>query len=185
MELLESSHFNWPLAPYDNKLDVDANYKRMLIYAMIPEHIRAVNLGVASHNLFELAYAHELGHAMGVTEWFWFEMLEGMADHVRRALQESVKDILLYAPVAAKEQFINAIAYLIRRLDENTSPENFLRYAPHLTTDSEAWGFLKDRFLLSCQHTDKAPENAEPDPGPEPGDVCEKNRHLLVRTVHQ
>ncbi len=158
MELLESSHFNWPLAPYDNKLDVDANYKRMLIYAMIPEHIRAVNLGVASHNLFELAYAHELGHAMGMTEWFWFEMLEGMADHVRRALQESVKDILLYAPVAAKEQFINAIAYLIRRLDENTSPENFLRYAPHLTTDSEAWEFLKNGFLLSCRHTDKAPE---------------------------
>ncbi len=157
MELLESSHFNWPLATYDNKPDVDANYKRMLLYAMQPENIRAVRLGVASHNLFELAYAHELGHAMGVTDSFWFEMLEGMADHVRRALQENVKDILLYAPVASKDQFINAIAYLIRRLDENTSPENFLRYAPHLTTDSEAWGFLKDHFLDACRRMESAP----------------------------
>ncbi len=158
MERLESSHFNWPLATYDNKPDVDANYKRMLLYGMMPDHIRAVHLGVASHNLFELAYAHELGHAMGVTEWFWFEMLEGMADHVRRALQESVKDILLYAPVASKDQFINAIAYLIRRLDENTSPENFLRYAPHLKTDSDAWTFLKEHFLDSCRRMDTAPD---------------------------
>ena len=152
MELLESSHYNWPQATYDNKPDVDANYKRMLAFGMIPENIRAVHLGVASHNLFELAYAHELGHAMGVTDWFWFEMLEGMADHVRRALQESVKDILLYAPVASRDQFINAIAYLIRRLDENTAPENFLRYAPHLTTDSASWDFLKTHFLASCRH---------------------------------
>ncbi|MDZ7830341.1 MAG: bifunctional proline dehydrogenase/L-glutamate gamma-semialdehyde dehydrogenase [Desulfobacterales bacterium] len=158
VEQIESSHFNWPLAPYDNKLDVDANYKRMLQYAMQPENIRAVHLGVASHNLFELAYAHELGHALAVTDYFWFEMLEGMADHVRRSLQESVKDILLYAPVAAREDFINAIAYLIRRLDENTSPENFLRYAPHLTTDSEAWGFLRNQFLASCRQIAQAPD---------------------------
>ena len=151
MELLEAAHSNWPLAPYDSKADVDANYKRMLLYGMQTEHIRAVRLGVASHNLFELAYAYELGSALGVADWFWFEMLEGMADHVRRALQESVPDILLYAPVATKEQFINAIAYLIRRLDENTSPENFLRYAPRLTTDSKAWDFLKEQFLESCR----------------------------------
>jgi len=157
VELIESSHFNWPLAPYDNKLDVDANYKRMLNYAMQPENIRAVRLGVASHNLFELAYAHELGHALEVTDYFWFEMLEGMADHVRRALQESVRDILLYAPVASREQFINAIAYLIRRLDENTSPENFLRYSPHLTTKARAWRFLENQFLASCQRMDAAP----------------------------
>ncbi|MBA2881098.1 RHH-type proline utilization regulon transcriptional repressor/proline dehydrogenase/delta 1-pyrroline-5-carboxylate dehydrogenase [Desulfosalsimonas propionicica] len=157
MELLESSHFNWPLATYDNKMDVDANYKRMVYYAMQPEHIRAVHLGVASHNLFELAYAHELGHALGVTEFFWFEMLEGMADHMRRTLQESVRDILLYAPVASKDQFINAIAYLIRRLDENTSPENFLRYAPYLTTNSHAWTFLKDQFEQSCRRMEAAP----------------------------
>ncbi|MFH1983874.1 MAG: proline dehydrogenase family protein [Pseudomonadota bacterium] len=157
MEQLESALFNWPLAPYDNKLDVDANYKRMVVYGMKPENIRAVNLGIASHNLFELAYAYKVAQAYQVPEYFYFEMLEGMADHVRRALREMSGDVLLYAPVATKDEFINAIAYLIRRLDENTSPENFLRYAPSLTVGSGEWEFLKEGFVASCAHRDAAP----------------------------
>ena len=156
MEQLESSLFNWPLAPYDNKLEVDANYKRMVAYGMVPENIRAVNLGVASHNLFELAYAQKLAQAHQVTDCFYFEMLEGMADHVRRALCEMSGDVLLYAPVATRDEFINAIAYLVRRLDENTAPENFLRYSPDLKVGSKEWLFLKKGFLESCKHRDKA-----------------------------
>ncbi|MGB8333705.1 MAG: bifunctional proline dehydrogenase/L-glutamate gamma-semialdehyde dehydrogenase [Desulfobacterales bacterium] len=152
MEQLESAIYNWPLAPYDSKLDVDANYKRMISYGMQPENIRAVNLGIASHNLFELAFAHTLGQHFRVGDYFYYEMLEGMADHVRRALCETAGDVLLYAPVAAKDEFINAIGYLIRRLDENTAAENFLRYAPNLSTESKAWSFLKDHFLVSIDH---------------------------------
>ena len=149
MEQVESALHNWPLATYDNKLDVDANFKRMVHFGMDPENIRAANLGIASHNLFELAYAFELGKKYDLSDHFYFEMLEGMADHVRRALSEMAGDVLLYAPVASKEEFINAIAYLIRRLDENTAEENFLRHAPNLKTDSTAWVFLKDRFIAS------------------------------------
>ncbi len=152
MELVESSLHNWPLAPYDNKLDVDANYKRMVDYGMIPENIHAVHLGIASHNLFELAYACNLAKHYGVSAYTSFEMLEGMADHVRRAIQESTGDMLLYAPVATRDQFINAIAYLIRRLDENTAEENFLRHSFNLRTDSKAWEFLKDQFVKSYHH---------------------------------
>ncbi len=150
MEKVESSLFNWPLAPYDNKLEVDANFKRMVTYGMEPENIKAVNLGIASHNLFELAYARVIAEEKNVSEYFYFEMLEGMADHVRRALQETSGDVLLYAPVATKDEFINAIAYLIRRLDENTSPENFLRYSPDLEVGSSEWEYLKEGFLDSC-----------------------------------
>ena len=156
MEQVEAATYNWPLAPYDNKLDVDANYKRMVNFGMEPQNIRAVHLGIASHNLFDLAFAYELGRQNNVTDYFYFEMLEGMADHVRRALSEMAGDVLLYAPVATKEQFINAIAYLIRRLDENTADENFLRYAPRLTTDSQAWVFLEDQFLSAIEQMDKA-----------------------------
>ena len=88
MELVESALFNWPLATYDNKLDVDANYKRMVHFGMQPENMRAVHLGIASHNLFELAYAYKLAEHNGVIEGFSFEMLEGMANHVRRAISE-------------------------------------------------------------------------------------------------
>lgn len=149
MEMVESAIRNWQLAPYDNKREVDANFKRMVSFGMIPENIQAVHLGIASHNLFELAYSDALARHHQVTPYFSFEMLEGMADHVRRAISETSDDLVLYAPVATKEQFINAIAYLIRRLDENTSKENFLRYSFHLKTDSSAWQFLQDQFVES------------------------------------
>ncbi len=152
MELLESALHNWPLAPYDTKLDVDANYKRMVDFGMQPENIRAVRLGIASHNLFEVAYAFTLAKRLGVGDLVTFEMLEGMADHVQRAVHESTGDVLLYAPVATREQFINAIGYLVRRLDENTAEENFLRHSFNLKTGSPAWEFLKNQFIASYHH---------------------------------
>ncbi len=98
MEKVESALQNWPLAPYDNKLDVDAAFKRMIRYGVQPEHIRAVHMGVGSHNLFDLAYAYVLARNYRVLEHFSVEMLEGMADHVRRAIQESAGELVLYAP---------------------------------------------------------------------------------------
>ncbi len=157
MELVESALFNWPLAPYDNKRDVDANYKRMVHFGMTPERMPCVHLGIASHNLFELAYAYSLAKQKGVTDYFSFEMLEGMANHVRRAISEMTGEVLLYAPVATSDEFINAIAYLVRRLDENTGEENFLRYSTDLTIDSEEWAFLKRQFIDSCDQIDRAP----------------------------
>jgi RHH-type transcriptional regulator, proline utilization regulon repressor / proline dehydrogenase / delta 1-pyrroline-5-carboxylate dehydrogenase len=157
MELFDAAVHNWPLALYDNKLDVDANFKRMVDYGMEKERIKAVNLGIASHNLFELAYAFNLAKRNNLFEYFSFEMLEGMADHIRRAIQKTTGDILLYAPVATREQFINAIAYLIRRLDENTAKDNYLRYSCNLNTGSKEWSFLK--FIASYNHRDKAGES--------------------------
>ena len=156
MEQVESALHNWPLATYDNKLDVDANFKRMVEFGMKSENIKAAHLGIASHNLFELAYAYKLAQQNKVTEYFSFEMLEGMADHVRRAIQETREEVVLYAPVATKDNFINAIAYLMRRLDENTAEENFMRYSPNLETDSEEWAFLKEQFIASYKQKDKA-----------------------------
>jgi RHH-type proline utilization regulon transcriptional repressor/proline dehydrogenase/delta 1-pyrroline-5-carboxylate dehydrogenase len=156
MEQQEAALHNWPAAPYDNKLKVDANYKRMIDFGMAPENIRAVHLGIASHNLFELAYADQLARHYQVTEWFSFEMLKGMADHVRRAIQEISGDVVVYAPVATREQFINAIGYLVRRLDENTAQENFLRYSFDLKTHSKSWEFLKKQFIDSYHYKNKA-----------------------------
>lgn len=156
MEQVESSLFNWPLAPYNNKLEVDANYKRMVEYGLRAENVDAVQLGIASHNLFELAFASKLAEERNLKDYFYFEMLEGMADHVRRALCEISGDVLLYAPVAKKDEFISAIAYLIRRLDENTAGENFLRYSCNLKTDSREWHYLQTQFLASIEYMDKA-----------------------------
>jgi len=156
MEHVEAAIRDWPLAPYDSKLDVDANYKRMIDFGMMPENIKTVHLGIASHNLFELAYAHCLAERNGVSQHVTFEMLEGMADHVRRAIKKTVGDVLLYAPVATRDQFIYAIAYLIRRLDENTGEENFLRHSFDLKPRSKAWQALKDQFVASFHHRQNA-----------------------------
>ena len=151
MELLESSLCGWPLAPFDNKLDVDANWKRMVSYGLEPDHIRAARLGVASHNLFDVAFAYQLARRNQVTEFFTFEMIEGMANHVRRAVRETGQDLLAYAPVAEDRHFIHAVAYLIRRLDENSGPKNFLRHLNHLNTRSAAWTMLADHFRASVR----------------------------------
>jgi RHH-type transcriptional regulator, proline utilization regulon repressor / proline dehydrogenase / delta 1-pyrroline-5-carboxylate dehydrogenase len=157
MEKVEATIFDWPLAPYDDKLDTDANYKRMVDFGMAPENIRAVRLGIASHNLFELAYAYLRAEQNKVLRYFSFEMLEGMADHLRQAIQETGQQVVLYAPVAARQEFNNAIAYLIRRLDENTGSQNFLRHLNRLQAGSRVWRFLAGRFADSVRHTQSAP----------------------------
>jgi RHH-type proline utilization regulon transcriptional repressor/proline dehydrogenase/delta 1-pyrroline-5-carboxylate dehydrogenase len=151
MELLESALCGWPLAPYDNKLDVDANWKRMVAFALTPENARVVQLGVASHNLFDIAFAYLLAQRNDVTPCVTFEMIEGMANHVRRAVRETGQDFLAYAPVAEEKHFINAIAYLIRRLDENTAPRNFLRHLNQLKTGTAAWNMLAEHFRASVR----------------------------------
>ena len=57
MERHEASVKGWPQAPFDNKQDTDANYKRMLHEGFLAENLAAVKLGIASHNLFDVAYA--------------------------------------------------------------------------------------------------------------------------------
>jgi RHH-type proline utilization regulon transcriptional repressor/proline dehydrogenase/delta 1-pyrroline-5-carboxylate dehydrogenase len=149
MERVEAAQRDWPQAPYERKVETDANYKRMLWEAMEPENDGAIMVGVASHNLFDLAYGLVLARHFNAVERVQFEMLEGMANHQRRALLERNADMLLYAPACRKEDFLNAIGYLIRRLDENTGPENFLRHAFKLRVDSEEWQQLEAGFRAS------------------------------------
>jgi len=128
---------------------VDANYKRMLEYGSRPEHAEAVHLGVASHNLFDIAYGLVLREGRHVEPSVEFEMLEGMANHQARAVKARAGGLLLYAPVVRAEDFHSAIAYLVRRLDENTAPENFLRHVFDLEPGSAEWIAERDRFLAA------------------------------------
>ena len=149
MERIEAAVHGWAQAPYATKLEVDANYKRMLEYGCGPERAEAVHLGVASHNLFDIAYGLVLREAHRVEPWVEFEMLEGMANHQARAVQARAGGLLLYAPVVRAEDFHSAIAYLVRRLDENTAPENFLRHVFDLEPGSPDWRAERERFLAA------------------------------------
>ncbi len=151
MERCEASIRGWPQAPFEMKVETDANYKRMMLEGFQPENLKAVKLGIASHNLFDVSYALILTQQNAAFEQVQFEMLEGMANHQRRALFEQTKNLLLYAPVCDQEQFLSAIGYLIRRLDENTGEDNFLRHAFHLDPGSDEWRKLEGGFLQAFE----------------------------------
>ena len=152
MEETEASQKHWEMVTYTDKSDTDSNYKRMARYALTKESAPYVHLGTGSHNLFELAYATTLADENDVSKFHTIEMLEGMSEAARLAIKEISKSVILYAPTAAKEQFTNAIAYLVRRLDENTGDDNFIRYSFGLKVGSKDWNMQKDLFLKSFEN---------------------------------
>jgi len=155
MEQVEASLHGWAQAPYRSKAEVDANYKRMLRFGARREHAEAVRLGVASHNLFDIAYALLVRAREGTDDLVEFEMLEGMANHQAGAVQDVAGGMLLYAPVVPRSDFTSAISYLVRRLDENTAPENFLHDLFSMEVGTPAWEAQKERFLRACAEVDR------------------------------
>ena len=128
MERVEAAVRGWPQAPYPTKAETDANYKRCLDWVLTPERTASVRIGVASHNLFDVAWADLLAGRRGVGDRVEFEMLEGMAPVQAELLRSDGKGVLLYTPAVAPEDFDVAIAYLFRRLEENASEENFIHH---------------------------------------------------------
>ena len=104
---------------------------------------------MASHNLFDVGFALVLADELGVK--VEIEMLAGMADEQAAAIAERTGGVLLYVPVAAKKDFRNALAYLSRRLDENASPEGFLRYSLDLEPGSAIWDEQASRFAAAVR----------------------------------
>ncbi len=132
MERVDAAMHGWEQVTYSTKVESDANYRRCLEWALVPERLRGVRIGVASHNLFDVAWAKLLADERGVASRVQFEMLQGMAPGQARAVNESTAGtaasaLLLYTPAVAADDFDVAIGYLFRRLEENASADNFLR----------------------------------------------------------
>ncbi len=159
MERVEASAQHWAQAPYESKCDVDANFKRMMLYAMEREHIRAVHIGIASHNLFDISLAMLVRARNGVEKEAQFEMLEGMATHLSRVIQELSGGMLLYCPIAHKEEIQYAIGYLIRRFDENTNANNFLRDLFTIRTGSPEWNKQAEMFCTAFEKMERVGTN--------------------------
>jgi RHH-type transcriptional regulator, proline utilization regulon repressor / proline dehydrogenase / delta 1-pyrroline-5-carboxylate dehydrogenase len=149
METVEAELHGWNSAPYATKPEVDASYKSLLAFLLQHRYDECVRVGVASHNLFDVAWAigivEELRHRSAESR-VDFEMLEGMAGAQAQAVREQVGTMLLYTPVVRPSDFTAAIAYLVRRLDENTAPQNFLRNLFDIAPDNEVFTTEVDRF---------------------------------------
>ncbi|WP_167626789.1 bifunctional proline dehydrogenase/L-glutamate gamma-semialdehyde dehydrogenase [Microbacterium sp. MEC084] len=151
MERVDAIMHGWSLATHDSKLDTDASYLRCLDFALRPEHTRGVHVGVAGHNLFDIAYAWLLAGERGVRDDVEFEMLLGMAQAQVAAVSREVGHVLLYVPVVRPDEFDVAISYLVRRLDEAASGENFLSAAFGMHEDRALFIRERDRFVASVR----------------------------------
>ncbi|GGI39654.1 1-pyrroline-5-carboxylate dehydrogenase [Cnuibacter physcomitrellae] len=154
MERVEASVHGWPLATWHTKQETDTNYKRVLEYALHPSRIGNVRLGVAGHNLFDLAYAWILAGRRGVRDGLEIEMLLGMAQGQAEAVKREVGSLLLYTPVVSPTEFDVAIAYLIRRLEEGASQENFMSAVFELNDRADLFARERGRFLASLADLD-------------------------------
>ena len=176
MEQVDASVHGWAQAPLLSKEETDAQYKRMLLEALHPERLEAVNLGVAGHNLFDVAFAHLLmqrreipaGPGHGVE----FEMLAGMAPGQQAVVREATGTMRLYVPIVHPSHFDVAVSYLVRRLEENASSQNFLSAAFELESSEELFAREQERFsraLARALQESSLPTHRDQDRGAETG----------------
>lgn len=159
MEQVDAAIHDWPVAVWPTKQDSDAHYKRVINWALTPERIRSLHVGVAGHNLFDLAFAHHLKTSRGITDGVEVEMLLGMAPDQADAVRETVGPLVLYTPVVEMTEFDAAVGYLIRRLEENASSDNFMSAVFDLFDSDEMFAREEQRFRASLAAiSDEVPE---------------------------
>lgn len=112
----------WPVPVFEHKGETDANYERCT--RLLLDNAGAVRPAFASHNLRSLAYAIVESRRRGLPDSAYeIQLLYGMAEPVHLALRRLGQRVRVYAPVG---DLVPGMAYLVRRLLENTSQESFL-----------------------------------------------------------
>ncbi|MGP1484389.1 bifunctional proline dehydrogenase/L-glutamate gamma-semialdehyde dehydrogenase, partial [Actinomyces naeslundii] len=180
MEKVDAEIHGWELTTWPSKQATDTNYKRMLSWAMTPERTRAIRLGVAGQNLFDIAFAYELRAARGVEDGVEFEMLSGMATGLQEVVRRDTGHLLLYVPVVDPHEFDVAISYLVRRLEENAAPENFMSGVFDLAADEAVFGRERDRFLAALSDLD--PDAPVPEPNRRQDRLAERDAGVPEET---
>lgn len=123
----------WPVPLFEHKAETDANYERLT--RVLISHASAVRPVFGTHNLRTLAVVLAAAEAAGLPPHACeFQMIYGMAEPLQAAVIRGGRRLRLYTPVGA---LLPGMAYLVRRLLENTSNESFLRkeYVEHDSLD--------------------------------------------------
>lgn len=114
---------DWQIPVFVNKPESDANYERCT--RLLIDHHGEVKAAFASHNLRSLAYAVSYARANDLRDnAIEVQMLYGMAEPMHEAVRKEGLRLRVYSPVGA---VVPGMAYLVRRLLENTSNESFVR----------------------------------------------------------
>ncbi len=123
-ETVVASAEGWPIPVFEHKPQTDLSYERCV--RLLHHKHGKVMAAFASHNLRSLAYAVAYGRELGIPDTgYELQMLYGMAEPIQHAIRSLGLRLRVYAPVG---ELIPGMAYLVRRLLENTSNESFIRH---------------------------------------------------------
>ncbi len=122
-EVVVNRQKGWPVPVFLNKAETDRNFEGLT--RILLENADVVRPAIASHNIRSISNAISTAEALGLPKQsFEFQMLFGMGEPLRKALREMGYRVRVYAPAG---DLIPGMAYLVRRLLENTSNVSFLR----------------------------------------------------------
>ena len=114
----------WPVPVFEEKAQTDANFERCV--RLLHDHHGVVRAAFGSHNLRSIAYAVADARRRGIPDTgYEIQMLYGMAEPIQAAVRRLGLRLRVYAPVG---ELVPGMAYLVRRLLENTSNESFVRH---------------------------------------------------------
>ncbi len=121
-EMIVARQKGWEVPVFPRKTHTDWNFERCAALAL--ENHEHVTLAVGSHNVRSIAAVAAAGERLGVPrDRYEFQMLYGMGDPVKRALKAMGFTVREYVPIG---ELLPGMAYLVRRLLENSSNEGFL-----------------------------------------------------------
>lgn len=149
----------WDVPVWTIKAESDAAYERQA--RVILENHDICHFGCASHNIRTISAIMETARSLNVPESrYEFQVLYGMAEPVRKGLLNVAKRVRLYAPYG---DLLPGMAYLVRRLLENTANESFLRQS--FAEEAEVAQLLENPLLTvdreKARITPKAPQSQE------------------------
>jgi len=122
-ETTKSLQNGWDCPVYFQKPESDANFETLT--RLLLENESIVTAAFGSHNVRSIAHAQAFADELGIDcSRFEFQLLYGMAGPIKRVLVEMGYRVREYCPVG---ELLPGMAYLVRRLLENTSNEGFLR----------------------------------------------------------
>jgi RHH-type transcriptional regulator, proline utilization regulon repressor / proline dehydrogenase / delta 1-pyrroline-5-carboxylate dehydrogenase len=113
----------WPPPLFGHKAETDIQYERLI--PVLFEHADLIRPAFGTHNLRTLAAIEAHAEARGLApDAREYQMIFGMAEPFQQAMVKLGRRVLLYSPVG---RLLPGMAYLVRRLLENTSNESFLQ----------------------------------------------------------
>jgi RHH-type proline utilization regulon transcriptional repressor/proline dehydrogenase/delta 1-pyrroline-5-carboxylate dehydrogenase len=124
-EIAESGQHGWPVPVFEAKADSDRNFEALTTRLLAARP--TVRVAIASHNLRSVAHAIALNRLSGARDSeLELQVLRGLGDDLQDALAARGFRVRTYCPVG---DLVAGMAYLVRRLLENTSNDSFLSQA--------------------------------------------------------